>query len=274
MRIICITLLAAFLLAAQPPNRDSDSEPNPYAGNPEAIQEGKKLFTNSCSGCHGVNAEGGRGPNLIEGRQVRRLSERGLFQSIKSGVPGTDMPPTNLPDQQIWKVSAFVRGLSAPAYETKLTGNPEAGEAIFTGKGGCAGCHMIRGRGGYLGPDLTDIGALRTPLQLRESLLQPSARIVDGFDGVTVTLRDGTAIKGVARNNNNYSIQVLDAKGKLHLLSKEAVRETEFRKGSLMPGDYAKRLSAAEIADVLAYLSVQSVRTPGESVEEPSRRRR
>ena len=77
---------------------------------------------------------------------------------------------------------------------------------------------MIRGRGGYLGPDLTDIGALRTPLQLRESLLQPSARIVDGFDGVTVTLRDGTAIKGVARNNNNYSIQVLDAKGELRLL--------------------------------------------------------
>jgi cytochrome c oxidase cbb3-type subunit III len=264
MRTICAILVAASALPAQAPSRESNPEPNPYAGQADAIATGRKLFATSCSGCHGANAEGGRGPNLIEGRQVRRLSERGLFNSIKSGVPGTDMPPTNLPDEQIWKIAAFVRGLSAPAYEANLAGNPDSGSAIFFGKGRCSGCHMIRGRGGFLGPDLTDIGALRTVLQLRESFLKPNARIVDGFDGVTVTLRDGSRISGVARNNNNYSIQILDAKGELRLISKDRIRDTQFRTSSLMPEDYGKRLSSAEVADVLAYLSVQSVRPPGE----------
>src|SRR6185369_8126396 len=173
-------------------------------------------------------AEGGRGPNLVEGRLIRRLNDRSLFDSLRSGVPGTDMPPTNLPDDQLWNVAAFVRDLSAPAYESKLPGNPDAGSEIFFGKGRCAGCHMVRGRGGFLGPDLTDIGALRTVLQIRESLLQPSARVADGFEGVSVTLLDGSQISGIARNNNNYSIQILDSKGALHLISKDKIRDMQF----------------------------------------------
>jgi cytochrome c oxidase cbb3-type subunit 3 len=264
MRTICILFLLGSALSAQFPDPDSRSERNPFAGQSDAILAGKKLFTASCSGCHGANAEGGRGPNLVEGRLIRRLTDRALFNSLRSGVPGTDMPPTNLPDDQLWRVAAFVRDLSAPAYESKLPGNPDAGSEIFFGKGRCSGCHMVRGRGGYLGPDLTDIGALRTVLQLRESLLKPSTRIVDGYEAVTVTTQDGASISGVARNYNNYSMQILDSKGELHLIAKDKVRDTLFRKGSLMPEDYGKRLSSDEVANVLAFLSRQSVRPPGE----------
>jgi putative heme-binding domain-containing protein len=190
------------------------------------------------------------------------LNDTALFASIKKGVPGTDMPPTNLPDDQIWQVAAFVRDLSAPAYESKLAGSPDAGAEIFFGKGRCAGCHMVRGRGGYPGPDLTDIGALRTVFQLREALLKPSARIADGYEGVTVTLTDGSTVRGVARNNNNYSIQILDSKGELHLIAKDKVRDTLFRKSSMMPEDYGKRLTSDEVANVLAFLGSQSVRPP------------
>jgi len=123
---------------------------------------------------------------------------------------------------------------------------------------------MIRGRGGFLGPDLTDIGALRTVPQLRESLLKPSARIADGYEGVTVTMRDGSKISGVARNANNYSMQILQKNGALRLLAMDDVREVEFRKSSLMPEDFGKRLPAADIANVLAFLSRQSVRPPGQ----------
>src|SRR5437667_9449400 len=127
MRTLCILLLVASALWSQVPDPDSRSERNPFAGQPDAILAGRKLFMASCSGCHGANAEGGRGPNLAEGRQVRRLNDQALFAAIKKGVPGTDMPPTNLPDDQIWWVAAFVRDLSAPAYESKLAGNPDAG---------------------------------------------------------------------------------------------------------------------------------------------------
>ena len=271
MRTICTLLLIASALPAQVPDPDSRSERNPFAGQPDAILAGKKLFAASCSGCHGANGEGGRGPSLIDGRMIRRSSDTALFTSIRKGIPGTDMPPTNLPDEEIWRVIAFVRDLSAPAYESKLAGNPDAGADIFFGKGGCAGCHMIRGRGGYPGPDLTDIGALRTVFQLREALLKPSARIADDYEGVTVTLQDGGTISGVARNYNNYSIQILDSKGELHLIAKDKVRDTLFRKGSLMPEDYGKRLTTEEVANVLAFLSRQSVRPPGE--REPARTR-
>src|SRR5260370_30471649 len=95
-------LVAVSALQSQVPDADSGSERNPCAGQPDAILAGRKLFVASCSGCHGANAEGGRGPNLTEGRQIRRLRDGALFASIKSGVPGADMPPSNLAEDQIW----------------------------------------------------------------------------------------------------------------------------------------------------------------------------
>src|SRR5258708_15060038 len=142
MGTICALLLIASALPAQLPDPDSRSERNPFAGRPDAILAGKKLFAASCSGCHDANGEGGRGPSLIEGRMIRRSSDTALFTSIRKGIPGTDMPPTNLPDDEIWRVIAFVRDLSAPAYESKLAGHPDAGADLLYCKGGRAGCHM------------------------------------------------------------------------------------------------------------------------------------
>jgi cytochrome c oxidase cbb3-type subunit 3 len=264
MRTIYTLFLAMPLLWAQFPPPEAASDRNPFAGQPDAAQAGGKLFATSCSGCHGVNGEGGRGPNLAEGRRIRRLPDRTLFNSIRSGVSGTDMPPTNLPDDQIWRLVAFVRDLGAPAYEGKLPGDADAGAAVFFGKAGCAGCHMVRGHGGFLGPDLTDVGAERTAPQLLESILKPSARIVEGFEGVTVTTLDGRQISGVARNNDDYSIQILDPQGKLYLLSKDKLRDVVFRKDSPMPGDYSKRLTQDEISNLIAFLGRQSVRPPGD----------
>src|SRR2546430_850178 len=82
-----------------------------------------------------------------------------------------------------------------------------------------------------------DAGALHTVPQLREGLLKPSARITDGYQGVTATALDGAKISGVARNNDDFSIQILDAKGDLHLLSKAKLRDVLFQKNSLMPED-------------------------------------
>src|SRR5437868_3916100 len=118
--LVFVLLGVASSLLAQAPNGD-----------------GRKLFLASCSGCHGANAEGGRGPNLTEGRAIRRLDDDALFASIKSGVPGTDMPPTNLPDEQIRTLAAYVRSLSAPAYESKVAGDAEAGASLYFGQAGC-----------------------------------------------------------------------------------------------------------------------------------------
>jgi putative heme-binding domain-containing protein len=157
-------------------------------------------------------------------------------------------------------VVAFVRSLAAPAIDTVVPGNPEAGRRIFFGKGGCAQCHAIAGRGGFLGPDLTDAGTTRSLSQLRESLLDPNKRIVEGFEAVTVTMRDRTRLRGIAKNHDNYSIQLLDSDGKLHLLARADTTKVEIGERSLMPDDFARRLSAEETRDVLAFLSRQAVR--------------
>src|SRR5260370_12049930 len=124
MRTLCTLLLIVSALPAQLPDPDSRSERNPFAGQPDAILAGKKLFAASCSGCHGANGEGGRGPSLIEGRMIRRSSDTALFTSIRKGIPGTDMPPTNLPHDHICPVPPLLPNLTSPPYPTNLARTP------------------------------------------------------------------------------------------------------------------------------------------------------
>jgi putative heme-binding domain-containing protein len=135
----------------------------------------------------------------------------------------------------------------------------KVGRELFFGKGQCSSCHMLRGEGGFLGPDLTSIGETRTLKRLRESLEEPSARIAEGSGGATVTLKSGGKISGIVKNSNNYSIQLLDAKGGLHLLDMSAVDRVEEAQDSIMPA-VAKRLSPKEVQNLLAFLARQAVR--------------
>ena len=261
MRILTIPLaliLSAPALIAQPNRREGKR--NPMEGKPEAVESGGLLFSAACSGCHGATGGGGRGPNIRDGRLVRRMSSEQLFDSVKTGVPGTEMPAFPIADEKIWAVVAFVRSLSAPAIEGNVPGDASAGDAIFFGKGGCSGCHAVRGRGGFLGPDLSNAGTQRSIGQLRESVLDPNARPTEGFQGVDVVMKSGTRISGVAKDNTNYAIQVLDRTGEMHLLDKKDVQEVTVHRSSMMPGDYSTRLSPMELQDLMAYLSRQAMR--------------
>jgi putative heme-binding domain-containing protein len=169
------------------------------------------------------------------------------------------MPATNLPDEQIWQLAAFVRALSAPAIESKPPGDPSAGEAIFWGKADCGSCHRILGRGGMLGPDLSNIGAQRPVDQIREAILEPDADGFRNYQGVVAVTKDGRTVGGVARSRTNYSVVILDKTGKLHVLSTAELRDIKFSEHSPMPS-YKQRLEKDELNNVIAYLSRLSVR--------------
>ena len=261
---------AALSAQQQAPHGDlaADKVAQQYIGDEAAIEAGRQSYLSVCSGCHGPTAEGGRGPNLITARNARRASNEELFTMIKNGIPGTDMPPSPLPDEQVWQMAAFVRNLSAPAYLQSIKGDQAAGKAIYYGKGGCTKCHMIRGEGGFLGPDLTNIGVSSNLANLREAIFDPNKRLTEGFRPVIVTLGDGSKIQGVAKNNSNYSIQVLDNSGKLHLLDKNDVKEAFFREDTWMPANYGERLSEQEQNDLLAFLAKQAIRPPNQGKSE------
>ena len=262
MTLISALLLvaaAAFAQDANPVNAAGQAVSDRYIGNADAITAGQERYRRVCSACHGVTGEGGRGPSLLTGLNVSGASGDELFSVIKNGIPGSDMPPSPLVEENVWQITAFVLSLSAPAIRQNVEGDAEAGEALFYGNGGCTNCHMIRGTGGYIGPDFSNLGVTRNLAQIREGLLDPNKRFTKGFDPVIVTLSDGTSIRGVAKNYSNYAVQVFDRDGTLHLLNRADVK-LEFRENSWMPADYSDRLSEDDIQNLLAFLSRQSLR--------------
>src|SRR6266702_7056123 len=228
--------LTAFCLAATLPlfgQHEKEVDKTKFIGDLKAIEAGRTLFANGCAACHGVDGRGGRGPNLRERVFWHPVDDETLFKAIQKGLPG-GMPPANLPDDQTWQVVAYVRSLTAPAIENKAPGDGKAGEELFWGKAGCGGCHRIQGRGGSLGPDLSNVGAMRALPQIRDSILDPDAEISSGYESVSVSLKSGKTLRGVARNRTNYSMQLQDADGNLHLLSMNEVTRINLTKGSLM----------------------------------------
>ena len=264
MKVLSALFLTVAASAAVPPEPDMQVEgdaPGHFIGEPMAIEAGKESYRLVCSGCHGVTGEGGRGPNLVTAPGVQKASDQELFGVIKGGIPGSDMPPSPLDEERIWQLAAFVRSLSAPAISQNVPGDRDAGRMLFYGDAGCTHCHMVRGEGGYLGPDLSNLGLTLNLGRIREGLLDPNKRFAKGFDPVVVTLTDGTRIEGVAKNYSNYSLQILDRAGRLHFLASDDVGAIEFLVDSWMPADYSHTLSGDEIQDMLAFLSRLSLRS-------------
>ena len=166
------------------------------------------------------------------------------------------MPNFPMAAGKVLQVAAFVRSLTSPAITIRVAGDPERGRQSFFGAGRCSTCHMILGQGGYPGPDLSNIGAERTVPQLTESVIKPSARIAEGYRSATALLKSGRTIQGVAKNHNNYSVQILDNAGKLHLLSRDEIAKLEVSDGSMMPAVS----DPDEALHLVAFLSRQSSR--------------
>ncbi len=245
---LLLPMALAWTLAAQPAMND-----------PAAIERGKQTYLGSCAGCHGATGEGGRGPNLRDGKLIRRSNDQQVFQTVQKGVPGSDMPGSPLPEDQVWAVVAYVRALGAPASSMAVAGDKVHGERVYRAAG-CANCHAINGQGGALGPDLTNIGGTRSYGLLRESVEKPGERLAAGFQPATVTTRDGRTVAGMVKNHTNYNLQLVDKSGELHLFQAADLADVRFTMKSPMPEGYAAKLGKEDMTDLLAYLSGLSVR--------------
>jgi putative heme-binding domain-containing protein len=276
MKLLTATLLLSYSALAQLGRTGLPSAANPLARDPKAVAAGEQRFQQLCSSCHGRGGEGGQGegqgPNLVNSWELRRASDQDLFGYIHNGVKGTAMPPIALPEPQIRELAAYVRSLNAPANSVPVSGDPKAGEAIFYGAGGCSACHMIRGRGGYLGPDLTDAGSAHRLGELREAILNPDRLSIDGYQPVLLREAGGKALRGIVKHESNWAMEILDENGGVHLLHGAAMRQAAVQSKPWMPNDYARRLAPAEIQDLLAFLSRQSIRPPGQVTARPNER--
>jgi len=228
----------------------------------QGAAEGRAIYNRSCTMCHGLDgAAGDRAPALGAQRRYFRRTETELYDAIRNGIKGTGMPGSPMADADIRKIIAFLFSIRATAVDLPVEGNVEAGRTVFHGKGGCGGCHMIRGQGGLLGPDLSNIGAERRLEELRQALVMERPVPGRGYQPVSLKTRAGAAVRGVIRNENNFSMQVLGSDNKLHLLLREEVASLTYETKSLMPSGLDKKLTADEFRDLLKFLSRQSRRS-------------
>jgi cytochrome c oxidase cbb3-type subunit III len=231
------------------------------------LDAGRKLFQSHCAVCHGPAGDGGKGTNLAQPRLPRAPDDRALARIITFGIPGTEMPHTRLTAEQLAGIIFYVRSLGR-APSAPLGGDVRRGEEVYGGKGNCAQCHAINGRGGVLGPDLSEIGLRRSPAYLRQSLTQPEAAIPDSFTSykkvtlipdnflqIRMVTIDGRRITGARVNEDTFSIQIRDASGRIHSFFKEELRELHKDWGKSPMPSYRGVLSEAELEDVAAYLS-------------------
>src|SRR5260221_2437172 len=250
---------------------------NPFLGNAKAIDEGRETFNQTCTSCHGPDgAAGEMGPALgAPGRRYAQATDAQIFEAIKNGIPGTQMPASRavLGDDAIWKVAAYIRGLRGTAIDAQAPGDVALGEQIFWGKGECGNCHVVKSKGGLVGPDLTNLAGTRKPTSIVDALTKPLHRVFgDGgaipkilipnttYQPVRVTA-DGKTITGVLKNEDSYSLQVMGTDNQLHMFERAKVKVV-YETKTLMPTDYDKRLAPEELQNLLAYLTRLHVPAP------------
>jgi putative heme-binding domain-containing protein len=219
------------------------------------IERGNQVYLLSCASCHGPNGDTVPGLNVFSGTFRRAATDQQLAALLRSGIPGTAMPPSSLTESEALQVVAYLRSAPAAATASKSAGpagTVAAGRALYSTLD-CATCHMIDGIGGFLGPDLSSVGITRRPDELERALTTPNADIRNGSRTVAITTANGASVTGRLLNQDTYSLQFIDAAGRLTSIRKDAVRRWEVMEASAMP-NYAEKLNPQQLADLVSYL--------------------
>ena len=192
--------------------------------NPEAAR-GQTQFAASCGFCHGADATGARGPDLLRSPIVAHDVKGNLIGDVvHNGRPDKGMPALPLSDAQIADIAAYLHwriaeGLSSsevpngyPA-EKLLTGNAQDGKAFFDGAGGCTNCHSATG-------DLANVSGKYSAIDLEAQMLYPEGN----FKTAKVTTKSGEVVEGKLNHLDEFSVAITDANGWFHAYSRSEVK--------------------------------------------------
>jgi PQQ-dependent dehydrogenase (methanol/ethanol family) len=225
-------------------------------------------FEANCAGCHGSGGGGGdRAPALSDNPDLRRLDAGAIANIISRGTPRGMPSFASLPPDQVTRIAAWLKSMNDSALRTAPAAQVDAGEALFFGQSGCSGCHMVKGRGGVSGPDLSGIAARSTLKEIDTWLDNPTSLM--GVKSLAVcpfwafcpdfqwavadvTLKDGTLLRGFVRNETEHEVALQSLDGNLRLLDASDYTAVTREKQSYMPALHA---SPEQRRDLLAYLS-------------------
>jgi putative heme-binding domain-containing protein len=217
------------------------------------IQVGYRLYRSQCALCHGQNGDGIAGINLPRQQFHRVSSDDDIRKTVTTGVAAAGMPPFALQPAELDSLVAFIRSGFDVSATPFTVGDAVHGKAIYDGKGACATCHRVDGKGARTAPDLSEIGAIRQPAAIQRSLLEPTQGMIPINRPVRIVTLDGRIIRGRRLNEDTATVQLIDENERLVSLSKSDIRELELGTTSSMPS-FAGKLTSDELADLLAYL--------------------
>jgi len=237
-------------------------------GHSDLRRRGAKIFASTCAGCHGFDGKGTqRAPNIATNPVVQKLSQKELTEILLHGVPGTGMPSfRSLGAGSIRAVAEYVQSIEDKVGSAPLPGDPKRGEAIFFSKGACSNCHMAAGRGGFIAPELTTYGQTHSAEKIKSAIINPAERET-AKSMVSAVTTNGDEYKGIVRNQDNFSLQLQLIDGTFRFFSKTDLKSLE-PSPSIMPADYASRLTEVELNDIASYLL-----TLGEAAPRPAPRK-
>jgi cytochrome c oxidase cbb3-type subunit 3 len=203
--------------------------------NPAAVERGRQFFVPTCGFCHGPDARGRSGPDLVRSSVVLHDIKGNLIgQMIRNGRPQQGMPAFSLSPEQIADIAAFLHSKTHGAANRftyvisgLLTGDAKAGEAFFNGTGKCNTCHSPQ-------TDLAHIASKYDPVELQSRFLSPpSPDYPESINGkskpraaieVTVKLSSGESISGTLIDLNAFDVALIEANGWYHSYSRARVQ--------------------------------------------------
>ena len=227
---------------------------------------GRQVFGTTCASCHGLDGRGGdRAPNILVRPDVLRMSDADIVRVIREGSPSKKMPGfgSSFDATSLRELTAYVRSLLQTNQQTtQLPGDPAVGKTLFFGNARCSECHMVAGEGGFFGADLTGYAHSHSAPDIRDAITDPDKNSDRRQKTVSVTTRDRQQFTGIARNEDNFSIQLQTPDGAFHLLMKSEVAQLNYEPHSLMPGDYAQRLSSRDLDNIVSFLIRAAISNP------------
>ncbi|MCP4775327.1 MAG: c-type cytochrome, partial [Planctomycetaceae bacterium] len=140
--------------------------------------------------------------------------------------------------------------------EVQQTGNAARGETVYRRNNlNCIKCHAIGGSGGIVGPDLISLGASSPMDYIIESLVNPNAKIKEGYHTTTILTDDGRLFSGKLISQSDDQVTLRDAENKELVFSDEEIEEQKISNQSLMPTDAVATLDRVDFLDLVCFLS-------------------
>jgi cytochrome c oxidase cbb3-type subunit III len=230
------------------------STPDRPFSTPEDEAAGARSFRSQCAACHGGDATGGVvGPSLATGNFKSGASDEALFRVITKGIPGTAMTAFPLGGREVWQLIAYLRAVNIGKAAEQAKGDPAKGAQVFNANG-CAHCHTIGTAGGFVGPDLSEIGSHRSLAQLESSILDPDADVASDYWSLRARTKTGQTIAGVRLNEDMTSFQIREASGRLRSVWKTDLASYDIVRASPMPS-FKGKITDGDLENLIAYLA-------------------